>query len=204
MNNRNQDLQSFVEACSAAYREFAPETEGGRSNREIFQALEQPMARTGREASRLPVCAYLEDAFSADFKHDSLKALVAAFRKVEPLLEWRTRPTYDKATASENFMAGHANAMILGPGGLEERSDVWLGVTLMAPNVRYPDHNHAPEEVYLVLSEGDFLQGDRGWFTPGMGGSFYNVPNIRHAMRSGEKPLFAFWALKVPMAENAA
>lgn len=70
-----------------------------------------------------------------------------------------------------------------------------MGATLIAPNVRYPDHDHAPEETYLVLADGDFMQGDSGWFTPGVGRSFYNPPGIKHAMRSGEKPLFAFWAL---------
>ena len=87
--------------------------------------------------------------------------------------------------------------MILGPAGLEHRNDVWIGASLMAPFVRYPDHAHAPEETYLVLSEGDFRQGDGDWFTPGVGGSFYNSPWIKHAMRSGAAPLFAFWALWV-------
>jgi hypothetical protein len=73
--------------------------------------------------------------------------------------------------------------------------DVWIGATLMAPNVRYPDHAHPPEESYLVLSEGEFQSGQGNWFSPGIGGSFYNSPGIKHAMRSGKKPLFAFWAL---------
>jgi hypothetical protein len=66
----------------------------------------------------------------------------------------------------------------------------------MAPKVRYPDHQHEPEEVYLVLSEGDFRQGEGAWFSPGIGGSFYNPPKIKHAMRSVARPLFAFWALR--------
>ena len=47
-----------------------------------------------------------------------------------------------------------------------------------------------------MLSEGEFRQGDGDWFAPGIGGSFYNVPGIRHAMRSGDTPLFALWALR--------
>jgi hypothetical protein len=113
--------------------------------------------------------------------------------KIEPSLRRRRR--LSEASASDNFFEGHANAMILGPGGLENRYDAWLGATLMAPRVRYPDHNHAPEETYLVLSEGDFRHGDSSWFVPGVGGSFYNAPGIEHAMRSGDQPLFAFWAL---------
>jgi hypothetical protein len=85
--------------------------------------------------------------------------------------------------------------MILGPGGYEERLYVWLGVSLMAPKARYADHDHAPEEVYLVLSEGEFRQGNGPWFSPGVGGSLCNEPGIKHAMRSLDTPLFAFWAL---------
>jgi Dimethlysulfonioproprionate lyase len=118
---------------------------------------------------------------------------------IEPSLEWRRRASFDE-TASANFVDGHANAMILGPAGLEHRNDVWIGASLIAPFVRYTDHAHAPEETYLVLSEGDFRQGDAEWFTPGVGGSFYNPPWIKHAMRSGAAPLFAFWALCVNSA----
>ena len=197
MNQRSKDMQQFVDACSAAYHRFPPPGEGQRSISEIFGLLEEPQLLSGRSGSRLPACAHLEAALDLEVGDPVLQELVDRFRVIESLLEWRRRPTYDKLTASENFADGHANAMILGPGGIEERQDVWLGVTLLAPNVRYPDHTHTPEEVYLVLSEGEFLQDERGWFTPGVGGSFYNMPHIRHAMRSGEKPLFAFWALRV-------
>ncbi|RWO35300.1 MAG: hypothetical protein EOS10_00885 [Mesorhizobium sp.] len=34
---------------------------------------------------------------------------------------------------------------------------------------------------YLVLSHGEFKQADRDWFSPGIGGSLYNPPGIKHA-----------------------
>lgn len=151
------------------------------------------MERRGH-GSRLPVCSHLEPALSIETEHEPLRRLIDRFRAVEPFLAWRRRTGCD-GSASANFLEGHANAMIVGPGGLEERRDVWLGVTLMAPHVRYPDHEHAPEEVYLVLSKGEFRQGEGEWFSPGLGGSFYNEPGIRHAMRSVDTPLLAFWAL---------
>lgn len=86
--------------------------------------------------------------------------------------------------------------MIVGPGGLEDRHDVWVGLSLLAPGVRYPDHRHAPEEIYLVLTDGQFRQGEREWFTPGVGGTFYNEPNILHAMASSpDAPFLAIWCL---------
>lgn len=58
------------------------------------------------------------------------------------------------------FRDGHVNATIAGPEGLEIRRDVWIGViiSLMAPHMRYPDHRHPPEEIYVVLSDGQWRQ----------------------------------------------
>lgn len=195
MNDRSEDLQLFVDAAFTAFDQFARDPDARRAILDIFGALKAPGAERPGPGTRLPVCALLDDALALDTAHEALHDLAGRFRAIEPRLEWRRRPG-DDGSASGNFGDGHANAMIIGPGGIEERDDLWLGVSLMAPNVRYPDHDHAPEEVYLVLSESEFRQGEKDWFAPGIGGSFYNEPGIRHAMRSLASPLFAFWALR--------
>lgn len=191
---RNSALQDFLDAAFAAYDDAVTDPEGRRSVQRIFALLETPQPERPEIGRRAPVCEHLAGVFARRTGQPLLDDLVARFAQLEPQLEWKPRPD-DTGTASENFSTGHANAMIVGPGGLENRRDAWLGVTLMAPNVRYPDHDHAPEETYLVLSDSQFMHGDSGWFSPGVGGSFYNPPGIRHAMRSGDSPLFAFWAL---------
>lgn len=161
----------------------------------IFKALETPMPTSGT-GKRLPVCAHLDEALKPARTPSASLALVAdAFQQLEPNLVWRPRP--GGPTASDNFADGHANVMIVGPGAFEERDDVWVGATLMAPHVRYPDHNHKPEEVYLVLSRGEFRQDNAPWFEPGISGTLFNVPNITHAMRSADVPFFAIWCLWV-------
>ena len=194
MSERSESLAAFLNAAHAAYDQFAQEPQSRRSLGQIFAALEHTGVARLSPGKRLPVCDYLNAALAVEMPYQPLERLIERFRAIEPQLEWRRRPTFD-ATASENFIDGHANAMIIGPGGLEERKDLWLGVTVMAPHVRYPDHDHAPEEVYLVLSQGEFRQSQGDWFSPGIGGSFYNTPQIKHAMRSLETPLLAFWAL---------
>ena len=194
MTHRSEALQSFVDAAGLAFDEFARDPNSRRSVGQIFAALRTTGTERPGPGSRLPVGSHLHGALSLETRNETLLRLVDHFKTIEPLLEWRRRP-HDDGSAGDNFVDGHANAMIIGPSGLEDRKDVWLGVTLMAPNVRYPDHLHAPEEVYLALSKGEFRQEDEAWFSPGIGGSFYNRPNIRHAMRSVETPLFAFWAL---------
>lgn len=196
---RDPALQSFVDALLAAYAEVIPGVEAADSLERITAALGSPGTRRERAGGRLPVCAHLDAALGVEPGRSSLRRLVEAFRGIEPDLEWVRRASHDE-TASENFADGHANAMILGPAGLENRRDIWIGVSLLAPHVRYTDHSHAPEETYLVLSPGEFRQGGGDWFEPGVGGSFHNTPYIVHAMRSGEAPLFAFWALWVDPA----
>lgn len=197
---RNGLLQDFLDAAFAAFDGAAADPRSRRSLGQMAAHLEVPQPMREGGGKRRAVCdPHLETALSAAAGAPALELLVERFRALEPLLDWRPRST--GASASENFAEGHANAMIVGPGGLEERRDVWLGTSLLAPDVRYPDHDHAPEETYLVLSEGEFMHGDSGWFSPGVGGSFYNPPGIRHAMRSGDKPLFALWALLPDRAE---
>ena len=194
--SRNHALQTFLDTSLVAFDRFAQDLRARASIMQIFSNLEVPQPERSEISKRLPVCSrYLESVLATKTEQPMLDLLLDRFKTLEPLLEWKWRSTYD-GSASDNFLMSHANTMIVGPGGLEDRRDVWLGATLMAPNVRYPDHDHAPEETYLVLSDGEFMHGDSDWFSPGVGGSFYNPPGIGHAMRSGEKPFFAFWALR--------
>lgn len=143
----------------------------------------------------MPACSSLPQALrTAASTAPTLAGIATTFEALEPSLAWNRRS--GGSFASANFMDGHANAMVVGPGGIENRDDAWVGVSLLAPHVRYPDHQHAPEEVYLALSPGEFRQADGQWFEPGVGGTFFNKPGIVHAMRSGQAPLFAVWCLR--------
>jgi hypothetical protein len=105
-------------------------------------------------------------------------------------------PWYQRSVANNpEFMAGHVNAQIIGPDGLEVRHDLIVGVTLMRPNIDYPDHQHQPEELYLVLSDGYWRQNNTPWHTPGLGGLVYNPSNVFHGMKSLNTPLIALWCL---------
>lgn len=191
---RDADLQGFLDELLAAFARVSPGSASRDSLLRIADRLEVPQPSRAGLGSRLSVCAHLEPALAIAAQHPQLATLVARFQMIEPRLQWKTRSIGD-GSGSPDFPDGHANVMVFGPGGLEDRADIQLGASLIAPNVRYPNHDHPPEETYLVLSDSEFQHGDSGWFSPGINGSFYNVPGIRHAMRAGETPLFAFWAL---------
>jgi len=149
----------------------------------------------GPGEGELPVLKHLDIAIdAAETGPAPIPELAQAFSAVSRRLRWWQRAVEELP----QFVHGHANAEIIGPGGLEVRSDVTVGVTLMAPGITYPDHRHLPAEIYVVMSEGEWRKDDGPWYEPGVGSLIYNSPNIVHAMRSGEKPLLAIWCLLSP------
>jgi len=125
--------------------------------------------------------------------------LATALLGIADALRWYKRPAVNEPV----FEQGHMNAEIFGPRGLVVRNDVMVGVTLMKPGLTYPDHHHPPEEIYVVLSEGLWRQNDAPWWSPGPGGYVYNPPDILHAMKSLQTPLFAVWSLDLDSPAGA-
>ena len=191
---RDQAVQRFLDAAEAAVAAVAvPGSAADLSAGRVFGRCRATAGVMGQPmAMQLPVCAHLDAALEAA-ETGPRRAVADAFGALVDRLEWKRRLTADPA--DRVFWDGHANAMILGPGGLEDRADLWIGVTVMAPNVTYVDHDHPPEEVYLSLAPGEWWNADMDWTDPGMGGLIYNPPGIRHAMRSGAGPFLALWFL---------
>jgi hypothetical protein len=192
---RAQSLQDFITALRGGFAAAKPDADVARVAATLFKALEQPAARGKTPAASLPVGQYFTAAHKRASQGPAAIAAVAdRLAKLESRLTWSKRSA-GGAHSSPNWPDGHANAYIVGPKGLEDRDDVAIGVSLLAPDVRYPDHNHGPEEIYLVLTPGRFQHGATDWFEPGQGGTMHNVPNIKHAMASGAEPLLAIWCL---------
>jgi hypothetical protein len=193
---RDQNLQHFVSALDKAiFQRLATGSPERDLARRIFEALQKP-GEPGQRADQaaLPAQQYLPQALEmARSGPADLAAVADAFEALAPQLNWYRRKGSD--AAGQTFANGHANASIIGAEGLERRTDVQVGVSLLAPNIQYVDHHHPPAEVYLVLSPGAWRQEQRPWHEPGLGGIVYNTPDIVHAMKSGDHPLFAVWCL---------
>jgi quercetin dioxygenase-like cupin family protein len=193
---RSPDLQLFLTRAEAAIRHGSGVDERARVAADrMFTALQTPSTQGERPgAARLPVCRHLVTALEDVGREPSpVRALADAFAVIERQLEWKVRSGAE--AHGEPFLNGHANATIIGSEGLEIRGDVRIGVSLLAPQTRYPDHRHPPEEIYVVLSDGQWRQAGDPWHEPGIGGLVYNPPNVVHAMRSAEMPLLAVWFL---------
>ncbi|HEX7107801.1 MAG TPA: dimethylsulfonioproprionate lyase family protein [Aestuariivirga sp.] len=198
MKQRDAKLQAFYDLTETAILRRADTCKNaGPAAKPVFDTLRKNVGCQGSSApERLPVCDVLESALHlASAGLAPIPELAAALNDMSPDLQWKRRNS--SPPAGTNFHDGHANALVAGPGGLEEREDVWVGISLLAPHVRYPDHRHPPEEVYVSLAGGAWWNANMDWTTPGPGGLIYNEPNVLHAMRTEEQPLLAIWCLRV-------
>ncbi len=198
MNRRDATLQTFYDLIETAIlRRAVTCKNAGPAAKPIFDALRTSIGSQSNLApERLPVCDALESALHvASAGQVPIPELATVLNDLSPRLQWKRRNS--SSPEDTNFHNGHANALVAGPGGLEEREDVWVGISLLAPHVRYPDHRHNPEEVYVSLAGGAWWNANMDWTTPGLGGLIYNEPNVLHAMRTDAQPLLAIWCLWV-------
>jgi quercetin dioxygenase-like cupin family protein len=196
MTQRDAKLQIFYDfAETAISRRTETCANAGPAAKPVFDALRKRVGPQGNSApERLPICDALESALHlASAGPAPIPELAATLNDLSPRLQWKRRNS--SSPDGTNFHDGHANALVAGPGGLEERDEVWIGISLLASHVRYPDHRHQPEEVYVSLAGGAWWNSNMEWTTPGPGGLIYNEPNVLHAMRTDEQPLLAIWCL---------
>ena len=189
-------LSQFLRVvCDTILAKTAESDPQNATAQRMVSALQGSVGKSGNNAPKtLAACRYLDMALdNARGSSPPIPALADAFRALAPLLSWQRRAGSE--LHGPLFDDGHANTYVVGPNGMERRSDISVGATLLAQNVVYPDHSHPPEEIYVVMSKGDWFEKDMGWYTPGMGGIIYHKPGVTHAMRSGSDPLFTVWCL---------
>lgn len=198
MTDRNEKLQRFIDATEAGIRARATHCPDAMLMADrIFSALQDPGGVDGKNIpARLAACGHLESALGqARNGPDPIPELADAFAGIEPEFAWYRRQ--EAAQVAEDFFNGHANAIIVGKGGLEVRQDVLIGVSLVAPEIHYPRHHHPPEELYVVLSSGKWMQDDNPLALKRSGDLVHNSPNAWHAMQATKEPLLAVWCLWV-------
>lgn len=187
-------LQNFVDALSESFRTANVDRVARSFAARILAAAETSAVASRASPVRLPVCRHFLPALDRARSQDGPSARLAdTLSSIEPELHWYRRPPV--RGEEDGFRDHHANAVVIGAGGLEERGDIWIGVSLLAPATRYPDHRHPPEEIYSVLSPGAWWQEHGVWHEPGIGGVVHNPPNVLHAMRASTAPLLAVWCL---------
>ena len=196
IDQRPAELQAFIDAAAtavAARVDTLPQVQPLAEK--IFTTLSAAEAEVTNVApSRTTVCKYFEPAIDiAKTTSTELAGLAEAFAAVEPQLAWK--PKVGSEDYPNDFANRHANTVFVGHGGIEHSDEVRIGASLVAPNTNYPRHQHAPEEFYIVLSPGAWMNGDRPMVQKDSGDLVHNNPLDWHAMSAGDVPLLAIWCL---------
>lgn len=192
MTGRPPELQHFIDSVEEAVFSGGLPDAAKPAARNIFDALAERVGRHDPVSrNRPPVCEFLPNAFeNARAGPGHAARLGEALAAIEAQLAWNPKQAGDA-----EFRDRHANATVIGVDGIEQRDDVRIGVSVVAPDTVYPDHHHPPEEIYAVLSDSAWRQEGGPWRRPGLGGTVHNTPNILHAMRAYDMPLLAVWSL---------
>jgi hypothetical protein len=194
MANRPEHVETFIQIAEGLFRSERIPIDGRIVASRVFERLRTPSDDGKRHEARFPACGWIDAALAPVIEQPTqIGAAAREIKLLEPLVGWSRRTSGTQG--SENYIEGHVHGMICGPGGAESRYDVQLGFSVLAPEVRYPDHSHPPEEAYVLFTAGEFRQKSGDWFNPGIGGGIHNAPGSVHAMRSGAAPFLAIWCL---------
>ncbi|MBB4195927.1 hypothetical protein GGE45_005989 [Rhizobium aethiopicum] len=161
----------------------------------------QRLLKTGKvrpEGDPLPgVPGGLDDAIGELAKSGrKYEAIAGQFKSLADKLLWRRGRT--GPFASLNFGNTHSHAVLVGPGGLEERADLRVGVIYMDRYTRFPDHVQTQPRAFILLSPGEICLGDSQWFSAATGTVFANDAGQSFAIRCTAQPLLAVWCQVEP------
>lgn len=148
--------------------------------------------RESRFAKEFPVHKFLERALKLAKEHGH-SDIANLFGNIANDLRWSQNPQYTEANTPRTLLDGYAYAALSGPEGPIHLAAPRGGYALFGPDVTYPQHKHAPREIYLVLTPGAKWQLDGGeWFDVEPGDLIYHAPWQVHAMKTTTEPMLAF------------
>jgi hypothetical protein len=143
---------------------------------------------------RFRVSQYLEGSLEAA-EEAGAEQISSLLRQAKNLLVWSQEETYIAAKLGSHFMENYVTGILTGPEGNLARDAPCSGFVLLGPDTEYPQHSHAPREVYLVLTPGvEWRLDGTHWFSVDPGQVIYHSPWQGHAIRTHATPMLAFAA----------
>lgn len=121
-------------------------------------------------------------------------ALLSALQALVPHVEWRHG--YTAQEVGQDFLDRFCWFELAGPHGHFLSHQTRLTVGYWGPRLFYPRHQHAPAELYTVVSGGAvFHADDEADATLGPGDTRLHAPRQPHAMTTIDQPVlsFVFW-----------
>ena len=138
----------------------------------------------------LPVLSWMPAAVKATGKQTEF--LVGRLAFLANQLTWGQ--TYSAQDFGAGFLEKYGWTEFIGLRGPIASHRMACGVLFLGPQIEYPRHSHAAEEIYVPLTGQTLWQcGDQEWVyrTPGL--PVYHASSVWHAMRTESVPLLALY-----------
>lgn len=174
------DVLGFLRFASAALTERADHPIAVDGAQRLASVLADDPASLDPEPSRIGVV----DALAQLPSHPITDAL----RLVQEQLPW---------TPSARVDDGGTNVGLALLSDCVDLAPLNVGLMLVGPDGTYPEHQHRPSEVYLVLGgDAHWRYGGSDEFRPrSCGDVVHNHPHDLHQLWTGHGPTVAMWVL---------
>jgi len=187
------ELKRLIDDSWAAVETRSDRRSSATALRPALEPLERERVDS-RMGDDFPVLAHLDAALRLALDGE-LAGLAQSLVAARGALRWSQNASYDEARVGRKLLDSYAYACLSGPDCAQRCEAPLSGFILLGPDFEYPDHHHAPREVYLVLTPGTRWRLDSGeWFEVGPGDLIVHEPWQMHATRTGAQPLLAFVA----------
>lgn len=184
--------QKFIQAAALHYKQHSSVM--AQTMCDLLSSIEitnSPSSSTVNSNSKptftIDSHAVLQDIVTSNF-HPLLTSLEDCYHS----LAWRPSGFGKLPPQITNHVAV---VEIIGPSGMIEDPRFRFGLLLQDPEVLYAKHQHAAEELYLVLNGKAAWSVDDNKARPREVGEFiYHAENQPHQMKTNDEPLLAMWA----------
>jgi quercetin dioxygenase-like cupin family protein len=189
-------IYTLIEEIKTAWRhrQSAPGAIGLEVRRALASLEPPPAARGGFPLSQHPITRHIHAAFAGGTRETA--AIIEALKPVVYCLPWQY--TYPARADAPGLGQNIAFAEIIGPAAPLPSERVCLGLTLIAPGTRYPEHHHPATELYHVLAGSALWTADGETQRQPPGAFILHPSQIEHAMETREEPLLAVYAWTGP------
>ena len=184
------DLEDNIIAFVIAVRNFLKGLNDSHLN-SFLKNWPAPNCTTRSVFSRsLPVLSWMPAAVKAAGKQTEF--LVNRLASLANHLTWGQ--TYSAQDFGAGFLEKYGWTEFIGLRGPIACDRMACGVLFLGPQIEYPRHSHAAEEVYVPLTGPTLWQcGDQDWVDRTPGRPIYHASRVWHAMRTESVPLLALY-----------
>lgn len=179
------ELNSLSSLLTCAARAFVNHNSqiGSDAHAALIAASTLPVVK---EAHSVDQCKTLEVAYR---QNDN--PLNKEIERLEHQLHWSDTGAVMKP---DNIQRHLAFTELVGPNGMINNDHCKVGLLFQSKNALYPNHRHAAEELYLVVSGTALWSQSNSELAPRSPGEFiHHVSWQPHAMKTTNEPLLTMW-----------